>query len=66
MPWLTVLSEQLVADFGGYKHVLETPAWRVEELDSGHVLIVLTNNLVAPSESGTVSADGYLLEEKTE
>lgn len=61
VPWLTVLSEQLVAEFGGYDRVLETPAWRVEELDSGHVLIALMDNPVAPSESGTLSPDEYLL-----
>lgn len=35
------MSESVVEQFGGRDHVLETPAWRVDELETGHVLIVL-------------------------
>lgn len=65
VPWLVVLSEPLVADFGGKERVLQTPAWRVEELDTGHVLIVRTDNPVDPTEGPSVSPEKYLLEGKS-
>ncbi|AHB67857.1 hypothetical protein HISP_16465 [Haloarcula hispanica N601] len=35
------MSPQVIEQFGGREHVLDTPAWRVRELDSGHVMLVL-------------------------
>lgn len=34
IPWFGVYSQSLIEKLGGREHVLETPAWRVEELDS--------------------------------
>lgn len=42
LPWLGVYSERLVEQFGGRAHVLETPAWAVEELDTGAALVIKT------------------------
>lgn len=42
IPWLGIYSERLVEQFGGREHVLATPAWCVEELENGSVLIVTT------------------------
>ena len=49
MSWLTVFSEELVEDLGGLDHVLETPAWRVETLESGHIVVIATDNPTDPS-----------------
>lgn len=65
IPWVTVLSPQLVEEFGGYERVLATPAWQVEELKSGHVLIVRTDNPVMPAEGPRISSAEYLLEGKS-
>jgi len=42
IPWFGVYSSSLIEDLGGREHVLETPAWRVEELDTGSILIIRT------------------------
>lgn len=65
LSWITVFSDSLVEDFGGRERVLRTPAWRVEELDTGHVMIVRTDNPVDPAEGPSVSPEAYLLEGKT-
>lgn len=61
LSWITVLSKSLVAAFGGRERVLRTPAWRVEELDTGHVLIVRTDNPVDPTEGPPGAPEQYLL-----
>ena len=42
LPWLGVYSENIVDQFGGLEHVLASPAWRVEELDNGSILVIKT------------------------
>lgn len=42
LSWITVMSEQVAKQFGGLDHVLETPAWQVRELDSRHIMLVLS------------------------
>ena len=42
IPWLGVYSEPLIDWFGGRDHVLETPAWKVTELENGSILIITT------------------------
>ena len=42
VPWLGVYSQSLIDRFGGRKRVLDTPAWRVEELDTGSILVITT------------------------
>lgn len=64
LPWVTVLSEHLIEEFGGYERVLATPAWRVEKLKSGHVIIIKKDNPVSPTESSGRYPREYLLEEK--
>jgi len=44
IPWLGVYAPETVDGFGGVDHVLSTPAYRVEQLDSGHVLIIATES----------------------
>lgn len=65
IPWATVLSGQLVEEFGGYERVLATPAWQVDELESGHVLIVRTDNTAVPAAGAGISLEEYLLEGKS-
>jgi len=65
LSWLTVFSPSLVEELGGRDRVLKTPAYRVEELDSGHVLVVRTDNPVDPSEGPAVSPEAYLLKGKS-
>lgn len=42
IPWLGVYSEPVIEQLGGKEHVLETPAWKVEELENGSILIITT------------------------
>lgn len=42
LPWLGVYGAALVEQFGGRERVLQTPAWTVEELANGSILIVQT------------------------
>lgn len=42
IPWFGIYSEALIEDLGGRDHVLETPAWHVEELDTGSILVIRT------------------------
>jgi len=58
--WLTVLSEQMIANLGGREHVLETPAWEVKPLDSGHILIVATDNPVKPTAGSEAAVVEHL------
>ncbi|WP_226023707.1 hypothetical protein [Halomicrobium salinisoli] len=60
--WLTVMSPTVVEEFGGREHVLATPAWRVDELDSGHVLLVLQDHPYDPAESIERSPEEHLLD----
>lgn len=46
--WITVISEHNLEQFGGREHVLATPAWRLDELESGHVMLVLGENPFDP------------------
>lgn len=57
LPWLGVYAPQTVADLGGRDYVLETPAWKVEELETGHILIVKSDS---PLNRNT-DPDEYLL-----
>lgn len=63
MNWLTVFSEPLISELGGRERVLNTPAWRVEELDSGHIMIVKTDNPAYPTVEPVVDPVEYLLED---
>lgn len=60
MNWLAVFSESVIDDLGGRKRVLNTPAWRVEELDSGHIMVIKTDNPVDPKDGPSTSTDEYL------
>lgn len=63
VPWILALSESVIEDLGGRDHVLETPAWRVEPLSTGHIIIVKTNNPTDPTEKPPVEAvENHLLE----
>lgn len=62
LDWLTVLGPELVEALGGYERVTNAPGWRVEELKSGHVLVVATDNPVRPTETPPISVTEYLLE----
>lgn len=66
LSWISVLSDPIIEDFGGRERVLDTPAWRVEELETGHVMIVKTNNPIDPTEGPSVSVDRYLLDGESE
>lgn len=61
LPWLTVFSERNVEELGGYERVIAAPVWKVEKLDSGHVLLVKSNNPFSSTESPAVSPEEYLL-----
>ena len=60
--WLTVFSEELVEDLGGRDHVLETPAWRVETLESGHIVVIATDNPTDPSFEPASDPEDHLLD----
>ena len=62
MSWLTVFSEELVEDLGGLDHVLETPAWRVETLESGHIVVIATDNPTDPSFELASDPEDHLLD----
>lgn len=64
--WVTVLAEPIIADFGGRDHVLDAPAWSVEELETGHILIVRTDNPADPTYQPSHSLEEYLLEAEVE
>ena len=61
MSWLTVFSEELVEDLGGHDHVLETPAWRVETLESGHIVVIATDNPTDPEYEPASAPEDHLL-----
>lgn len=42
IPWFGVYSPSLIEDLGGREHMLETPAWHVEELETGSILLIRT------------------------
>lgn len=60
--WITVLSPALVEQFGGRDRVLDAPARRVEELETGHVLIVKSDNPNESASRSSGSVDEFLLE----
>ncbi|WP_336358963.1 hypothetical protein [Haloarcula sp. CGMCC 1.6347] len=45
LPWLTILPPAMVEEYGR-ETVLSTPAWHVDELDDGSVLLVCHNDIV--------------------
>lgn len=49
LDWVTVFPESTV-DTIGRTRILQAPAWHVEELDSGQILLVVTDNPRAPSD----------------
>lgn len=61
IPWLGIYSAPFIEEFGGRERVLETPAWKVEELDNGSILIITTKEPWAEYRSKH-PADRYLLE----
>lgn len=61
LPWLGVYSESLIEQFGGQERVLDTPAWLVEELENGSILIV-TTRIPWEDYGSKYPADRYLLD----
>ncbi|WP_230458832.1 hypothetical protein [Haloarcula sp. K1] len=61
LPWLGVYSEPLIEQFGGRQRVLDTPAWMVEELENGSILIV-TTRIPWEDYGSKHPADRYLLD----
>ncbi|MCU4802740.1 hypothetical protein OB920_20470 [Halobacteria archaeon HArc-gm2] len=61
LPWLTIMSERVIEQFGGRGRVLETPAWRVTEFDSGHVMLVLEDHPYEPTDSLADDCEAHLL-----
>jgi hypothetical protein len=61
IPWVTVFSPTTVDVLGGRDHVLETPAYLVEELDTGHVLLVRRSHPVGPADEPDGSPEDHLL-----
>lgn len=61
IPWLGIYSDSSLQQFGGRDRVLDTPAWKVEELDNGSILIITTK---VPWEDYTTKqpVDRYLLD----
>lgn len=59
--WLTVLSPEAVEALGGAAAVLRTPAWISEELSTGHVLLVRTDNPLHPTEGAETPLGDHLL-----
>jgi hypothetical protein len=61
IPWLGIYSESLIERFGGRERVLDTPAWMLEELESGSILIV-TTRIPWKDYGSKHPADRYLLD----
>lgn len=61
IPWIGVYSNSVIDELGGREHVLNTPAWNVEELATGSILIVKTDHPVVPTEINPTDIDQYLL-----
>lgn len=61
LPVLGIYSRDMVETLGGREWVLETPAWRVEELDNGQILVI-TDEPPWGYDAGTAKATEYLLE----
>lgn len=59
--WITVLSPDLVEQFGGREYILDAPAWGVEELDSGHVVIAAEDHPFDPTEHRRSQVVEYVL-----
>jgi len=60
--WLTVLDDSLIEAFGGREHIRAAPAWSVEELESGHMMIVRTDNPADPTFEPSGSLETHLLD----
>lgn len=60
--WLTVLDDSLIESFGGREHIRAAPAWSVEELESGHMMIVRTDNPADPTFEPSGSLETHLLD----
>lgn len=60
IPWLGIYSEPLIEELGGRERVLDTPAWRVEELENGSILII-TTKVPWDGYAEELPADQYLL-----
>ncbi|MDS0261028.1 hypothetical protein NDI56_16635 [Haloarcula sp. S1CR25-12] len=60
LPTLGIYSRDMVDVLGGRDRVLETPAWRVEELDNGQILII-TEEPPWYHGGGTANATRFLL-----
>ena len=61
LSWITVMSPGVIEQFGGRDHVLETPTWRTEEFDSGHIMLVLRNHPYKPTDDRDGSWKRHLL-----
>lgn len=63
LSWVTVFSEQIVANLGGRDRVLETPAWRVEPIDDSHLIVITTDNPVDPAVEPESDPVDFLFED---
>lgn len=63
LSWITVMSSQVIEEFGGREYVLDTPAFRVQELDPGHIMIVLEERPLDAMEPTYSSAEAHLLDQ---
>lgn len=61
IPWLGVYSTEAIQQFGGRERVLDTPAWRVDGLANGSILVITTRDPWDGYES-PLPADRYLLD----
>jgi hypothetical protein len=61
LSWITVMSPDVIEQFGGRDHALETPTWRTEEFDSGHIMLVLRNHPYKPTDDRDGSWKRHLL-----
>jgi len=65
LPWLGVYADPLIEQFGGRERVLNTPAWKVEKLDNGSILIILMREPWGEQRAKYLDrqpADRYLLD----
>ncbi|WP_226023708.1 hypothetical protein [Halomicrobium salinisoli] len=65
IPWLGIYGDPLLDQFGGRERVLETPAWRVEDLGPAGVLVIKTKRPWADA-SRDHPVDRYLLDGEDE
>jgi hypothetical protein len=58
--WITIIGPSLIDGFGGRDYILEAPAARVDELETGHIMLVKTERFF-DHDTRETALEEYLL-----